>query len=137
MGWDAPEAVFAKMDQNGDGDVEISEFRRWWLSSTAEAAAVRTQKKEEDVKISDATRRLMDMPALEAGQLKGLTAGQLAVSLAGHLGYDVYQLSEEPVPPLPEKSSKAARKAHKKRLHAADEAAGRRTGGLRAAVDPA
>ena len=50
------------------------------------------------------------------------TAGQLAVSLAGHLGYDVYQLSEEPVPPLPEKSSKAARKAHKKRLHAADEA---------------
>ena len=35
------------------------------------------------------------------------TAGQLAVSLAGHLGYDVYQLSEEPVPPVPEKSSKA------------------------------
>jgi D-arabinose 1-dehydrogenase-like Zn-dependent alcohol dehydrogenase len=65
------------------------------------------------------------------------TAGQLAVSLAGHLGYDVYQLSEEPVPPVPEKSSKAARKAHKKRLHAADEAAGRRAGRLRAAVDPA
>ena len=79
MGWDAPEAVFAKMDQNGDGDVAVSEFRRWWLSSTAEAAAVRAQKKAEDVKISDATRRLMDMSALEAGQLSGLTAGQLAV----------------------------------------------------------
>ena len=55
------------------------------------------------------------------------TAGQLAISLAGNLGYDVYSLSPTPVAPLEEdpKPSKERRRAHKKRLHAADDEASR------------
>ena len=55
------------------------------------------------------------------------TAGQLAISLAAHLGYDVYSLSAAPVAPLEEepKPSKERRRAHKKRLHAADDEASR------------
>merc|ERR1719352_698247 len=53
------------------------------------------------------------------------TAGQLAISLASNLGYDVYSLSAAPVAPLEEGSSKERRRAHKKRLHAGDEEASR------------
>ena len=41
---------------------------------------MREQKKQEDVKISEATMRLKELPVMAGGNgLKGLTAGQLAV----------------------------------------------------------
>lgn len=58
----------------------MSEFRRWWLGNSAEAKAVRAQKKEEDVKMSQATIILKELPVVAGGQgLRRLTAGQLAV----------------------------------------------------------
>ena len=64
----------------GPCTVDVSEFRRWWLGNSSEAKAVRAQKKEEDVKMSQATLMLKELPAVAEGQgLRGLTAGQLAV----------------------------------------------------------
>ena len=80
LGWAEPELVFGKMDIDGDGTIDVSEFRRWWLGNSKEAKAVREQKKQEDVKISEATMRLKELPVMAGGNgLKGLTAGQLAV----------------------------------------------------------
>jgi hypothetical protein len=80
LGWAEPELVFSRMDVDGDGSVDVSEFRRWWLGNSTEAKAVRAQKKQEDVKMSSATTMLKELPAVAGGQgLKGLSAGQLAV----------------------------------------------------------
>jgi len=80
LGWAEPELVFSKMDVDGSGTVDVSEFRRWWLGNSEEAKAVRTQKKQDDVKLSAATTMLKELPAVAGGQgLQGLTAGQLAV----------------------------------------------------------
>ena len=80
LGWAEPELVFSRMDVDGDGTVDVSEFRRWWLGNSTEAKAVRAQKKQEDVKMSSATTMLKELPTVSGGQgLKGLSAGQLAV----------------------------------------------------------
>ena len=65
------------MDIDGDGNIDVGEFRRWWLGNSQEAKAVREQKKQDDAKISASTMMLKETLNRDGG-LKGLSAGVLA-----------------------------------------------------------